>query len=232
MWHSTRGIVFHTVKYSDTSLIVRVYTELFGLQSYLARGVRKGGSRVKAALFQPLSLLTLEVSVREQQSLQHFREVSLAVPYLSIPYDIRKSTVALFINELVYKSIREEEPNPALFEFLWEQSLLLDSEDVPAADFPLAFTLDFMHHLGIFPRVDHSAGSPYFDLREGSFSGVIPSHPDYLDPEQSAIFAAILRRERKRAGWALGILMDYYKMHLPGFKGVESLKILKEVFHG
>lgn len=232
MWHTTRGIVFHSVKYSDTSLIVRIYTELFGLQSYLVRGVRKGGSRVKAALFQPLSLLTLEVSVREQQTLQHFREASLAVPYLSIPYDIRKSTIALFVNELVYKSIREEEPNPALFEFLWEQSLHLDSDEEMISEFPVAFTLDFMHHLGIFPRNDHSVAQPFFDLREGGFTGVIPSHPDYLDPEQSAIFAAILRRERKRAGWALAVLMEYYRMHLPGFKGVESLKILKEVFHG
>jgi DNA repair protein RecO (recombination protein O) len=239
MWQSTRGIVFHTVRYSDSSIIVKIYTELFGLESYLVRGVYKQGSKTKPALFQPLTLLQMEVGHRSRDTLQRYRELQVAIPCPSIAFDIRKSSIALFINELIFKSIREEEPNEAMFGFLWEQCLHLESLEQGFAFFHIRFTFDLMHFLGIFPQLNYATAIRIFNLREGLFQQEIPDHPDYLDPEQSFVFYTFARAEitmkpqittSRQRHQILEILMHYYRLHLPGFRGVESLDVLKEVF--
>ena len=127
MLHKTRGIALHTVKFSETSIIAKIYTELFGLQSYLIKGIRKQHSRIKPGLFQPLTILDLTVYHKETGSLQSLKEVHNLYPYQSLPFDIMKSSIALFMNELIYKSIREEEPNQELFDFLFDACIDLDS---------------------------------------------------------------------------------------------------------
>ena len=114
MLHTTRGIVLHTTKYSETSLVAKIYTEVFGLQSYLVKGIRKQKAKLRPALFQPMTLADLVVYHKDKGSLQNIKESRIAVPYRSIPFDIRKSSMLLFINELLYKSIREEETNRKL----------------------------------------------------------------------------------------------------------------------
>jgi DNA repair protein RecO (recombination protein O) len=185
MLHATKGIVLHSLKYAETSIIVKIYTELFGIQSYLVRGIRKTGSKVKTGLFQPLTLLDLVVYHREHASLQTIREVRVAIPYQAIPFDIRKSSVAIFINELIYKSIREEEPNSAMFVFLWNSCLDLDSTEESVAGFHLRFAIQLMHPLGIFPQLNHSAQNRYFNLREGLFQSSVPEFPEFLDAAES-----------------------------------------------
>jgi DNA repair protein RecO (recombination protein O) len=256
MVHSTKGIVFHTLRYSESSVIVKIYTELFGIQSYLVKGVRGPKSKYKPALLQPMTLLDLVVYHKERQSLQSVKEMHLAHPYQSVPFDIRKSSVAIFINELVYKTIREEEPNPALFEFLWGTCTGLDEATGPVSSFPLVFMAQFCHYLGIFPRADYSEQNPVFDLREGHFRPGIPDHPDYLAPETGRVFSDLLVRVQnivplydpiysETAKWRnsenttaiqadmrgrlLEVFLAYYRLHLPGFKGVQSHHILHDV---
>jgi len=193
MLHSTRGIVFHSLKYSETSVIVKIYTELFGIQSYLVKGVRNQRSKIRPGLFQSVALLDLVVYHKAKQSLQAIKEVRLAHPYRSIPFDIRKSSVALFINELAYKTIREEEPNPALFGFLWETCMALDNTGESVSCYPVRFTVQMMHYLGIHPRNNHSPEAAVFNLREGLFQAAVPDHQHYLDAGNSHMFSGLLR---------------------------------------
>jgi DNA repair protein RecO (recombination protein O) len=251
MLHPTKGIVFHSIKYSESSVIVKIYTELFGIQSYLVKGIRSAKSKIKPGLFQPLTLLDLVVYHKEKQSLQTVKEIHLAHPYISVPFDIRKSSVALFINELVYKTIREEESNPDLFEFLWESCLQLDAATEPVSGFHLCFALQFCHYLGIFPQTNYSDQFSIFNLREGFFQTSIPDHPNYLSPENSKLFFQLLRvcetqiKNNETAKWRnsemlfatdagtrnrlLEIILLYYQLHLPGFRGMQSHHILHEV---
>jgi DNA repair protein RecO (recombination protein O) len=250
MLHSTRGIVFHSTKYAESSLIVKIYTGLFGLQSYLVKGVRNPKSKIKPGLFQPLTLLDLVVYHREKHSLQSVKEIRLAHPYHSIPFDIRKSSLVLFINELVYKVIREEETNPSLFEFLWGTCLRLDETDEPISSFHLFFAMHLCHHLGIFPHLNHSTSLQIFNLREGHFQSAVPEHPYYLNPENSQQFHALLEvcsfdpyGTGEVARWRSGeislraevrdqlleTILLYYQLHLPGFKGLQSHQILRTV---
>ena len=118
MIHKTRGIVFHAIKYSETSIITKIYTEKFGLQSYIVRGARKPKARLKASLFQPLSLLELEVYYKQKSTLQNIKEARSAHIFTSIPFDVRKSSIVLFLSDVLTKAIKEEETNRELFHYL------------------------------------------------------------------------------------------------------------------
>src|SRR5258705_1073932 len=120
MYAKTRGIVLHTLKYSETSVITKIYTEKLGLQSYIVKGVRAAKSKSKAAMLQPLTLLEMEVSHRENKQLQFIKEFRRAFIYQSIPFDTLKSTISFFLLEVISKAIREHEPNNEMFEFIYD----------------------------------------------------------------------------------------------------------------
>lgn len=244
MLHATKGIVFHTVRYAESGLVVKIYTSLFGLQSYLIKGVYGKRPKFRPGLFQPLTLLDCIVYHNDRHTLQSVKEVQLDHPYSAIPFDIRKSTVSLFLCELVYKAIREEESNPDLFEFLRSFFIHLDLTENPVTMTPVTFSLQLMHHLGIFPHDNHSPSAPVFNLREGFFQASIPGHTQYLDETDSLIFHRLLNipagssgdqdiaetipaRQRQRM---LETILLYYQLHLPGFKPLQSHHILHTVF--
>jgi DNA repair protein RecO (recombination protein O) len=258
MLHSTKGIVLHSIKYSESSIIVKIYTDLFGIQSYLVKGIRNVRSKIKPGLFQCLTLLDMVAYHREKQSLQILKEVHLAFPYQNLPFDIRKSAVAIFINELVYKSIREEEPNPDLFTFLWQTCLLLDETHDSVSWFHIRFALQLMHFLGIFPQNNHSELLPIFNMREGIFQATIPNHPHYLDQQNSHVISMLLAscempqmNNNEMVKWRdsemsdlrngenfahpgsrnklLETVLVYYQLHLPGFRAIQSHHILHDV---
>src|SRR5271154_1725059 len=129
MYIKTKGIVLHTVKFSETSVITKIYTEKLGLVSYIVKGVRSAKSKAKAALLQPLTLLEMEVSHRENKQLQFIKEYHRAYNYQSIPFDTLKSVIALFMLEVISKSIKEHEQNDEMFEFIYESLCTLDRSE-------------------------------------------------------------------------------------------------------
>ena len=239
MLHSTRGIVIHTTKFSETSLIARIYTELFGLQSYLIKGIRRAQSRLKPGLFQPLTILDLVVYHKQKRSLQNITEATYLYPYQSIPFDIRKSSIALFINELIYKTIREEEPNSELFDFLLKTCISLDLMVSPVTIYHLLFSLRFTKHLGFLPQLNYSESNKIFNMKEGSFQESLPEHPYFLNKELSAIFFQLLdnheeipeniRISAKLRDLLLEKILTYYQLHIPGFTEMKSPKVLHTV---
>ncbi|MCX6280419.1 MAG: DNA repair protein RecO [Bacteroidetes bacterium] len=236
---TTKGIVLHSLKYSETSIIVRIYTEARGLQSYLFKGIRNPKSKTKAGLFQPLTLLEVVSYIKEKTTLHTAKEVRLFQPYLSIPFDIRKSSVALFINELLYKSIREEEANQELFDYLWKTCLLLDSTENPLNCFPLVFTAELTCFLGIQPQPGYSEKKTVFNLRESQFQPVIPEKDAYILPEHGKLFNSLIITTIDRQSdlhfkssvrrSLLDSLLLYYQIHIPGFKPMNSHHILHSV---
>ncbi len=239
MMHKTKGIVLHSINYSETSVIVKIYTERFGLQSYLFKGVHRKTSKFKPVFFQPLSLLEMEVYHKHKNTIQSAKEVRFSYPYQQIPYDIRKSSVALFINELIYKSIREEESNPALFSFLWQSFLQLDTIQENIGCFHLVFAMQLTRFLGIQPRDNYSGDYRIFMLSDGAFRAGIPMHPNDLDPEESRyfhllfttpleLFSTISLSHAVRNRF-IEVILRYYQLHLPGFKGLKSHQVLQGV---
>jgi len=236
---TTKGIVLHSLKYSETSIIVRIYTEALGLQSYLFKGIRREKSKVKAGLFQPLTLLEVVAGVKEKTTLHTAREVRLFQPYMNIPFDIIKSSLALYMNELLYKSIKEEEKNTQLFDYLWKCCLWLDASPDSLSCFALVFTAELTLYLGIQPHPGFSEKKTVFNLNEGQFQSLVPEKDAYVLPEYGKIFHSVittpienqsnlhLKAEVRRS--LLESMLLYYQLHVPGFKPMNSHHILHSV---
>ena len=239
MLHQTRGIAIHTTKFSETSAVVKIYTEHFGFQSYLVRGVRKQKARIKPGLFQPLTLLDLVVYHREKAALQRIKEINCSYPYQTIPFDIRKSSLALFINELIYKSIHEEETHSDLFSFLYETCLRLDEASGNLSHFHLTFSLHLTRFLGCMPQLNYSEETPYLNLREGIFQALAPGHQDFLNPGMGQIIVQLLQAPAnaddsfripvKTRDSLLELILVYYRLHVAGFREIQSHHILHTV---
>jgi DNA repair protein RecO (recombination protein O) len=239
MLHKTKGIVLHHIKYSDTSLIVKIYTEAFGLQSYLVKGARSKKSAFRSSLFQPLSLLELVVYHREKHDLQHIREAEVAEPFHSISSDLRKSTIALFLSEILIKTINEGETNSEMFEYISSSLHFFDMQTEGVENFHFYFLIQLSRYLGFHPQGE-SGEKSYFDLREGRFRNVQPIHPDYLTGNTSVNFyllshagaadlAGISLANNQRSDLLSAILL-YYQIHLSGLGNIKSVEVLKEVF--
>jgi DNA repair protein RecO (recombination protein O) len=238
MLTKTRGIVFRTVKYSDTSVIARIYTEAFGLKSYIFRGMRKPGARVRASTLQHLNLLEIITDNREYRGIQNPREVRIEHPYRSLPFDMRKSSVALFINEMLCRSIKHEEPDQSLFDFLRRSLIWFDDVETHAVNFHLWFCIQLTRSLGFFPgRTDET--SDFFDLAEGLFQKNMPVHEYFVDAPGSHYLHELIRCG---VGNVSGLsiphairvelvdhIINYYKLHIHDFGDIKSCRILAEV---
>lgn len=237
----TRGIVLHHIKYSETSVIVTVFTENYGRQSFLIKGVRSKKSKIKANILQPLFLLDMEIYYKTNRDLQSVKEIQNAFIFNSIPYDLRKSSIAIFIAEILYKTIREQEANKELFDFLYHTIQYLDIKDKGISNFHIYFLIQLTRYLGFYPGNTYLGKDCYFDLKNGSFVQIKPVHPFYMNTEYSKLFSTMIpfstsQNENEILSYAqrIGLLekiLEYYYLHNEGVSNIKSLSVLKEVFH-
>jgi DNA repair protein RecO (recombination protein O) len=243
MIQKTKGIVLRSVKYGETSLIVTMFTELFGLQSYLINGVRQVNKKgtTKAAFFQPSALLELVAYHNDFNKLQRLREYKWEFLYQHILSDVRKNAVALFMVELLGKCLKQPEANPDLFYFVEDALHHLDSaNDAVTGNFPLFFALHLAVFFGFRISDEYSVENHYLDLQEGQFTGVQPLHQFYLLDMEAAAVSDILKimqpqeleqvflnqEMRRRITHALE---QYYAFHIPEFGSLRTLPVLREV---
>jgi DNA repair protein RecO (recombination protein O) len=242
--HRTKGIVLKTVKYGETSLIVTLYTELLGIQSYLVNGVRSSSRKGpgKANLFQPAAILDLLVYHNELKNLQRIREFTWATLYKDILSNILKNAVALFMVELLQKTLKQPEPNPDLFYFIEDSFLCLDnSEGQVLANFPLFFTLHLAGFFGFRIQDMYSEVNAILDLQEGQFVPEPPHHQQILEGALSYNTAQLLRvrqpkelqelplnQESRRL--LLRAYLTFYALQIPDFGEMRTLAVLQTVF--
>lgn len=232
----TKAIVLSTLKYQEKSLIVKCFTESDGLKSYFVQSAfssRKSSQKI--AYFQPLTILEIEANHKNKGTLEHFKEIKLATSFHSINTNIFKSTIVMFLSEIIHNSIHEEEKNQDLFTFLETALLWLDTHD-EIANFHLILMLEMTKFFGFYPD-DSNSDFNFFDLNEGIFTpfqgtNCLSEHETHLlkklinlkfDSNQK-LFAAIERQI------ILKLLLNFYTIHLDGFKKPKSLDVLKEVF--
>jgi len=232
----TKAIVISSLKYQEKSLIVKCLTQSDGLKSYFVPSAFSSKkSNQKIAYFQPLSILEIEANHKNKGTLEHFKEIKLAYAYQTISTDIIKSTIVIFLSEIIHYSIHEEERNENLFDFLESALIWLDAHD-ETANFHLILLLEMTKFLGFYPAISE-IGHPFFDTKEGTFSAFhgtncLNEHETFLfkrliglkfDSDQK-VFVGTERQV------LLKILLHYYTLHLDGFKKPKSLEVLKEVF--
>lgn len=232
----TKAIVLSSLRYQDKSLIVKCFTESDGLKSYYVRDAfTSKKSSQKTVYFRPLMILEIEASHKNKGILEYFKEVKLAYPYFSISTDIVKTTIAIFISEMLHHSIKEEEKNQSLYSFLETALLWLDSHD-DVANFHLILLMEITKFLGFYPD-SSSDDYSFFEMTEGIF--VPYASVSCLTSEESQLWKRLLFLKFDNSSKAfhvserqqlLKILLDYYAFHLDGFKRPKSLEVLKEIF--
>lgn len=235
--------MLRTVKYGETSIIVTIFTELFGVQSYLVNGVRASTKKGtgKASLFQPAAILDLVVYHNELKHLNRIKEFKWAYLYKNIFSDVPKNAVSLFIVELLTKCLKQPEGNPELFHFTEDIFMKLDeSSGAIMANLPLFFALHLPFHFGFRITDNYSDKNIFLDLQEGSFVNEQPRHPHFLEDKQAAVTSQLLQVMQPEElediklnhdfrRHLLQRYEDYYRLHIQDFGTMKSLPVLREV---
>ena len=164
MLHKTRGIVFKTTDYSESSVVVQIFTEKFGLQSYLVNGVKRPRAKISRNMLQPLHLVDMVVYHKAAGNIQRISELKNAPVLLTVPYDIIKSSLVMFLNEVLYKAVKQQTPDENIFDFIFNAVEWLDNSTHGLANFHLVFLVQLTRYLGFYPHGTSALNANYFDM--------------------------------------------------------------------
>lgn len=239
MLQKTRGIVLKTTLYSESSVVAQIFTEKFGIQSYLINGVKKPRAKISMNMLQPLHLVDMVVYHKNNQGIQRVSELRPSPVFSSIPYDIIKSTVTIFLNEVLYKSIRQQMADENLFDFIFSAISWYDESREVNVNFHLAFLLKLSRFLGFAPSMQTKSDHSFFDLQEGEFKTLAPSHRNYLDREDAALFIELfnssfeniylIKLDNQTRRSILDKILIYYTLHTASFGNIRSHEVLQEI---
>ena len=237
MVETTRAIVLHKTNFSESSLVVQLYSFHFGKISILVQGAKKKRAKSKIALFEPLSILNITGNFGNTDKLIRPTEISVHFPFQNIPTKIGKRMLVIFLSEILHKSLKENISEPDLFNFLERNLRFLECTENKIGYFHLSFLMQFSKYLGFFPF--YTKGK-YFSITEGNFSNVVPSSGLYLQEEEKAAFEIIIHssvetshevqlstKDRHRV---LSNIIEYYRVHIPGMGEIKSHEILETLF--
>jgi len=237
--HKTRGIVFKTTDYSESSVVVQVFTEKFGLQAYLINGVKKPRAKISRNMLQPLHLLDMVVYHKANGNIQRVAELKNAPVLKTIPYEIVKSSLVMFLNEVLYKAVRQESADENLFNFIFYSIEWLDHQELGLANFHLLFLVQLSRYLGFHPERNEAESAAYFDLKDGLFVPSRPDHNLYLAPPYTQYFNLLIGRNFEELPliklpndirrYLIDRLIEYYALHVEGFGQIRSHEVLEEV---
>lgn len=222
MLHKTRGIVFRFTKYGDSSIIVTIFTELFGIQTYIENGVRSKRAKGKIALFQPLTLLDLVVYYKENASIKRIKEIKCLHQYQTLSTDIRKSSLAMFINEIMNKAVKDESHAREIFEFLLNALILLDHQETALENFHLIFLIKLSRFLGFGAhQAEEILGVRMLDRKEEEILKTLLT-ADFTEP------VSMTNTQRRNL---LEAILRFYTIHIESLGEIKSIQILKEIMN-
>ena len=235
---TTKAIVLSSLKYGESDLIVKLFTESSGLKTYLLRNVLKSKKgKLRSSYFQSLSLLEIEASHKNKGTLERINEAKIFYPYQSLHTNVVKSSLVIFLAEILSNTINEEAEDKILFHFIENSLRWLDnSKDI--ANFHISFLLKLSLHLGFYPDTSTIA-KPYFNLLEGFFQDFNTGkyNEKGLTVDHFKMFFGIdfdeingIKLTKNERSELLTLLLQYYQLHLHGFKKPKSLSVLNQIF--
>ena len=240
MFQSTLAIVLNTVKCSDKTVIIHLFTKESGKGSYIIKGVYGKKSALRLSMLQPLSIIEVETSNQKSRDIQYIKEGKTVFVFEDICFNPAKTAISLFIAEVLLRSLRETEKDEQLFDFLHKSIALLDNCKAGTANFHLIFLLEFSRYLGFYPNTEDMNEGYYFDLQNGSFVARQPLHQHYLSPKWAEIISGLTKMNyenlhqyavsREQRAEILRWLLDYYRLHVSDFGKLKSLDVLQILF--
>jgi DNA repair protein RecO (recombination protein O) len=237
---TTEGIVLHFIKYGESSVIATIYTRDFGRQSYLVNAARSKKSQNKASLLQPLFLVDMIAYQKQSRELHRIKELRSNHVYQNLPFEITKSSTAIFLAEVLYKSINEQESYPEMYDFIKNSLLWFDLMEKGPGNFHIWFLFRLTEYLGFLPDTSRVGFEGWFDIKKGAVVHFEPSHPFYANKEvtENLIQLSALKIHeicefeisRKMRDTLISVLIDYYQLHFEDLGEIKSLNVLREVF--
>ena len=239
MLHKVRGIVLKTTQYGESSVVAQVFTDKFGIQSYMINGVKKPKAKIPMNVLQPLHMLDLVVYHKANSQIQRIAEARPSPVFKSIPYHVIKNTIVQFLNEVLYKSIRQQHADERLFDFIFNAISWFDEVETPSANFHLSFLLKLSRFLGFAPHAQTRSDQKYFDLQEGDFTSLVPLHAYFIHKREADYFLSlftvpfekineiILDNTTRR--FILDKILVFYRLHTASFGEIQSHQVLEEV---
>ncbi len=224
MIYKTHGISLHYIRYGEHSIIARIYTEKFGLQSYIVNGIRSPKARIRMALFQPLSLLDLVVYHNKKKDIQRIGEIKFLENHHSIPFNMYKISIALFLTEFLGKVIREEGQNVPMFEFMINSIRYFEGQEKDFENFHLIFLLKLSSFLGIKP-------TSAISLAEEINSPMVldKNKLETLQHLMKIKYGDIFKIDHSTRNRFLNAILDFYRYHFDYIGECKSVQILREV---
>ncbi len=240
MLTTTRAIVLNTTKYGDRKLFVNMFTKEYGMMSFSCSSGGRGRSSSKMNLFQPLNILEVGFDLKPKSEIHTLQEVRIDFPASGIPFDAYKLSISLFLAEFLRYALMNEQSNPMLFDYIVQSIEWLDAAEKEFSNFHIVFMVKLSTFIGFHPNLEDYYPGAWFDLREGSFSPLVPTHKDTVRPADATIihtlsrlsFATmhLLKLSRRDRNICTETVLKYYSLHLPTFPELRSFAILKELF--
>ena len=240
MLEKTLGIVIQNIKYNDSSRIIQVFTNKFGRVSFLVNISAKKNSNFKPAIFQNFSILEIDFIRKPKISIQRIKEARLHYNYSTIPFDVLKSGISIFLTEILYKTLKEETENQELFDFIKESIIEFDKLTENVSWFHIVFLIQLSQWLGFEPLDNYYEKNNIFDFQEGMFVENRPNNDNFFDQSLSKVFHKIINikcnqlsnvnPESAYKARILNGLIKYYQIHNESLKQIASYDILKDVF--
>lgn len=237
---ATEGIVLHFIKYGESSVITTIFTREFGRQSYIVNAARSRKSKNKVGLLQPCFLVDIEAYQKKTRDIQRIKTLKSNRVYQNIPFDITKSTQAIFLAEILYKTIHEQESYPELFDFIKNALQYFDLMEDGWSNFHLFFLLRLSEYMGFMPDTTKVGFEGWFDMRKGAIVPFEPPHPMYANKEATEYLIQLsqlkineldqLKISRSMRDTLLSTLLNYYQLHFEDLGEIKSIKVLKEIF--
>lgn len=241
MIESTQGIVLNYTRYAESSIISHIYTQKFGLQSYMVNQVRSRKNKGKTVFLHPLTLMDLEVYHSEKKTIHRIKDFKINTPFVQIPFEPIRRSMAFFIAEVLNKALKQEDKSVEnLFDFLFQSICILDGDIAGVENFHIFLLFQLSKPLGFYPHFDKEEGSKYFNLKSGGFQNIEPMHPQYMNGEETEILKSLenlridnldkLQINTQQRNEFVDKILQYYHLHLSGFSNVKSFEVLKELF--
>ncbi|MCX6352023.1 MAG: DNA repair protein RecO [Bacteroidetes bacterium] len=235
----TQGIIIRNTKYSESSIISKIFTKNLGMQTYIINGIHAPKAAIKPSLLLPLSVLDLVAYNKPGAEIQRIKEAKPFITLKHLHFDLAKSGIALFISEIINRTIKEQEPNENLYLFLENIIRYLDEKENKAGLVPLFFLIHYSRFLGFYPQDNFLERANIFNMQEGGFvQADLPENISIPLPYSAQLSALIqtdfehlssLQIDKAGRAYLLDKMLEYYSLHLPVFGGVKSVEVLREV---
>lgn len=230
----------HFIKYGESSVIATIYTRDFGRQSYLVNAARSKKSQNKSSLLQPLFLVDMVAYQKQTRELHRIKELKSNQVYQNIPFNITKSSLAIFLAEVLYRTINEQESYPEMYDFIKNSLLYFDLMENGSSNFHLWFLFRLTEYLGFLPETAKVGFEGWFDMKKGAIVHFQPSHPFYANKEATEYLMRLSTLKlyemsefvisRTMRDTLISVLIDYYQLHFDNLGEIKSLNVLREVF--